>query len=69
MAYNAAYVNGECLINTTTVEDYARIDEANANRITELNNQKEDEENLRKHREMQSKKMATSMENFNKHLQ
>lgn len=43
MAYAAAYAEGECLINTCTAEDYAKIDEANALRVMERNNRKDDE--------------------------
>ena len=50
MAYAAAYADGECLINTCTADDYAKMDEANANKIMEQNNQREDKITLEKTR-------------------
>lgn len=35
MAYAAAYADGQCLINTCTADDFAKIDEAKANKILE----------------------------------
>jgi hypothetical protein len=50
MSYAAAYADGECLINTQTADSYARTDETNANRIMEMNNQRDDKINLAKMR-------------------
>ena len=50
MAYAAAYADGECLINTCTADDYAKMDEANANKIMEQNNEREDQITLEKTR-------------------
>ena len=68
MAYAAAYADGECLINTCTADDYAKMDEANANKIMEKNNEREDQITLAKSRAHKQKLMATSMDNFSKHL-
>lgn len=68
MAYAAAYAEGECLINTCTAEDYAKIDEANALRVMERNNRKDDEVAESKSKAQKEKLLATSMDNFTKHL-
>lgn len=46
MAHSAAYVNGECLLNTQVIEDLAKIDEEKADKLMKEDNKKADEEKM-----------------------
>ena len=46
MAHSAAYVNGECLLNTQVIDDLAKIDEQKAEKLMQEHNKKADEDNM-----------------------
>lgn len=46
MANSAAYVNGECLLNTQVIDDLAKIDEQKAEKLMQEHNKKADEDKM-----------------------
>ena len=67
MAYAASHAEGQCLINQFTVDDYAKIDEINANKVMERMNQIEDQQNLAKALAKKNKAAAIQMANLISH--
>ena len=67
LTYSAAYTkSGHCILNLMRGEDYAKKDEARANKALAKKNQEEDERKDQLEFERSRKMMETSMTNFNK---